>query len=51
MKTLSETPQPLYCWKAENLSFLHVVLVWGGTMISLLIKKRQSLALVLRYAF
>jgi hypothetical protein len=25
-----------YCWKAEDLSFLHVLLVWGVNMASLL---------------
>ena len=29
-------------WKAENLSFHNVLLVWGVTLTSLLIKKRQS---------
>ena len=32
MKTLSTTPRP-YCWKAEILNFLHVLLVWGVTMM------------------
>jgi hypothetical protein len=41
-------PQTLYCWKAEDLSFLYVLLVWGVVLTSLLIKKRQSLAFVLR---
>jgi hypothetical protein len=48
MKTLSATPKLWYRWKAENLSFLNVLLVRGGTLTSLLIKKRQSWALVLR---
>ena len=30
MKTLSATPRPLYPWKAETVSFLHVLLVWGS---------------------
>jgi hypothetical protein len=51
MKPLSATPRPWYHWKAENLSFLNVLLVRGVTMTSLLIKKRQSWALVLRYSF
>jgi hypothetical protein len=34
MKTLSATPRPLYCWKAENLSFLNVLLVWGVKLVS-----------------
>ncbi len=44
-------PQTLvwYCWKAEELSFLNVLLVRGFTLTSLLIKKHQSWALVLRY--
>jgi hypothetical protein len=46
MKTLSVTPRPWYCWKAEDLSFLRVLLVRGVTLTSLLIKKRQNWALV-----
>ena len=42
-------PRPWYCWKAENLSFLRVLLVRGVTSASFLIKKRQSWAFVLRY--
>ena len=42
MKTLSETPRPYNRWKAASLSFLHVLLVWGVAMASLLIKTRQS---------
>jgi hypothetical protein len=38
-------------WKAEDLSFLYELLVWGVALTSLLIKKRQSLAFVLRYYF
>ncbi len=34
MKTLSMTPRPLYCWKAEDLSFLYVLLVWGVKLVS-----------------
>jgi hypothetical protein len=34
MKTLSATPRPLYCWKAEDLSFLYVLLVWGVKRVS-----------------
>ena len=44
-------PQTLVPWKAEALSFLYVLLVWGVALTSLLIKKRQSLAFVLRYYF
>jgi hypothetical protein len=29
MKSLSTTPRPSYHWKAEDLSFFHVLLVWG----------------------
>ena len=42
MKTLSATPRPYNRWKAESLSFLHVLLVWGDVVTSLLIKTRQS---------
>ena len=42
MKTLSATPRPYDRWKAEDLSFLHVLLVWWVALTSLLIKKRQS---------
>jgi hypothetical protein len=49
MKTLSTTPRPWYRWKAEDLSFLYVLLVWGFALTSLIIKKRQSLTFVLRY--
>ena len=42
MKTLFATPSSWYHWKAETLSFLHVLLVWGVTMTILLIKKRQT---------
>ncbi len=35
-KTLSAIPQPLYQWKAETVSFLHVLLVWGVILLSLL---------------
>ncbi len=34
MKTLSATPRPLYRWKAEDLSFLYVLLVWGVKLVS-----------------
>ncbi len=34
MKTLSVTPRPLYCWKAEDLSFLYVLLGWGVKLVS-----------------
>ncbi len=35
MKTLSATPRPYDRWKAENLSFLHVLLVWGVTLTTI----------------
>jgi len=38
MKTLSATPRPWYRWKAETLSFLRVLLVYGVT-VSILFKK------------
>jgi hypothetical protein len=34
MKTLSTTPRPLYRWKAETLSFLHVLLDLGIKLVS-----------------
>ncbi len=37
MKTLSATPRPIqYRWKAEDLSFLYVLLgvVWGVKLVS-----------------
>ena len=42
MKTLSATPRPYDRWKAETLSFLHVLLVWVVKLASLLNKMRQS---------
>ncbi len=45
-KTLSANPPPLYCWKAETLSFLHVLLVWGVKLTSLLTKMCQSVTSV-----
>ena len=41
-KTLSTTPRPLYRWKAETVSFLHVLLVWGVKLTSLLTTTRQN---------
>ena len=41
-KTLFATPQPLYCWKAKNLSFLDVLLVLGVKLACLLIKMCKS---------
>jgi len=34
MKTLSATPRPYDRWKAETLSFLHELLVWGVILVS-----------------
>jgi hypothetical protein len=31
---LSPTPRPIYHWKAETLSFLCVLLVWGVKLVS-----------------
>ena len=42
MKTLSLTPRPYDRWKAETLSFLYVLLVWGVKLASLLNKRLQS---------
>ncbi len=50
-KTLSTTPRPLYRWKAEIISFLRVLLVWGVKLTSLLNKMCQSWGYVLKYAF
>ncbi len=41
-ETLSATPRPYNRWKAESLSFLLVLLVWGFALTSLLIKTCQS---------
>ena len=49
MMTLSATPRPLYHMKAETVSFLHVSLVLGSKLTSLLIKRGQSLGFVLEY--
>jgi hypothetical protein len=34
MKTLSATHRPLYRWKAEDLSFLYVLLIQGIKLVS-----------------
>ncbi len=34
MKTLFASPRPLYQWKAVDLSFLYVLLVWGVKLVS-----------------
>ena len=46
-KTLSLTSRPCYRRKAETLSFLHVLLVLGVKMVSLLITrhKREGISL------
>jgi hypothetical protein len=36
------SPPDPHHWKAEVLSFLHVLLVWGVNLVSLLNKRRQS---------
>ena len=46
MKTLSATPGPHDRWKADTLSFLHVLLVWGVKLASLLNKRRQTWTLL-----
>ena len=51
MKTLSAAPRFWYRWKAEDLRFLHVLLVLGVTLTILLTKKRQNGAFVLRCSF
>ncbi len=51
MKTLSATPRPYNRWKAETLSFLHVLLVLGVKMTSLLNKTRQSYGIRFEGAF
>jgi len=48
MMTLSQTPRPLYPRKAETISFLHVLLVWGVKLTSSLTKMCQSLGCVLK---
>ncbi len=42
MKTLPTAPRPYNRWKAETLSFLHVLLVWGVSLTSLINEMRQS---------
>ena len=42
MKTKSTTPRPYDRWKAETLSFLHVLLVLGVKLTSLLTTMRQN---------
>ena len=48
MMTLSQTPRPLYPRKAEIISFLHVLLVWGVKLTSSLTKMCQSCGCVLK---
>ena len=48
MKTLSMTPRPYDRWKAETLSFLHVLLVLGVKVTSLLTITRQNYGIVLK---
>jgi hypothetical protein len=50
MKTLSATPRPWYHWKAETLSFLHGLLVWAVTTLTISIKlKSVKTGLCVRY--
>ena len=42
MNTLSATPRPYNHWKAETLSFLHVLLVLGVKLTSLLTTTCQN---------
>ena len=44
-------PQTLVPLEAEDLGFLHVLLVLGVTLTSLLVKNCKSWAFVLRYSF
>ena len=46
MKTLSMTTRPYDHWKAETLSFLHVLLVLGVKLTSLLTTMRQNYDIV-----
>jgi hypothetical protein len=47
-KTLSTTPRTYDRWKAEDLSFLHELLVWGVKLSHLLNKMCQSWGYVLK---
>jgi hypothetical protein len=42
LRRICPRPPDPYHWKAEDLSFLHVLLVWGVNLASLLKKERQS---------
>jgi hypothetical protein len=46
MKTLSAAPRPYDRWKAETLSFLHVLLVLGVKLTSFLTTMRQNYGIV-----
>ena len=49
MKTLSVTPRSWYCWKADILSFLYVLIDLGVKLTSLLTTTHQSGDFELRY--
>jgi hypothetical protein len=51
MKTLSAIPRPYNPWKAETLSFLHVMLVLGVKMTNLLNKTHQTYGIRFEGAF
>ncbi len=51
MKTLSATPRPYDRWKAETLAFLHVLLVFGVKMTSLLTTMRQNYSISFEDAY
>ena len=51
MKTLSANLRPYNRWKAETLSFLHVLFVLGVKTTSLLNKTRQSYGIRFKGAF
>ncbi len=46
IRRLYPRPPDPYCWKAETLSFLHVLLVWGVKLTSLLTKMCQSVTTI-----
>ena len=51
MKTLSATHIPLYHWKFEIISFLHVLLERGVTLTRFLIKRKKDGAMRLSVLF
>ena len=48
MKTLTATPRPYDRWKAETLSFLHLLLVLGVKLTSLLATVHQNYGIILK---